>query len=183
MTAKTMLVTGLVLLLAGSCVLAGPAQEILGSLADDAKGERMISGFTSLGLGVGLGVGSYLLLGGSGLEIYGVITGGLFAVQGAITLLIPTPAELACRQSCDSEMEAAMALEEMAYTARFSRYVSGVVNIAAGTVSLLFPYSYLTPYDYVYSAIVSYGMAVMDFIFPSKEERAYNQYKLAVGAG
>ena len=76
-----------------------------------------------------------------------------------------------------------MALEEMAYTARFSRYVSGIVNIASGTVSLLFPYSYLTSYDYVYSAIVSYGMAVLDFIFPSKEERAYNQYKLAMGAG
>ena len=113
MTAKVLLVTLLMLMVAGSWVLAGPAQEILGSLADDARGERLLSGFTSLGLGVGLGVGSYLLLGGSGLEIYGVIAGGLYAVQGIITLVIPTPAEIACRQSCDSEMESAMALEEL----------------------------------------------------------------------
>ncbi|MBE0636177.1 hypothetical protein IH601_09285, partial [Candidatus Bipolaricaulota bacterium] len=53
-----------------------------------------------------------------------------------------------------------------------------IVNIAAGTASLLFPYSYVTQYDYVYSAIMSFGMAAIDLFFPSQEERAYESYKL-----
>jgi len=173
----------LVLVLAGSCVLAGPAQDILGNLAKSAKSERLISGWTSIGIGTAIGVGGYLLLDDVGLGTYAAIGGGLVALPGVITLLIPSEAEIACSKSCDSEVESALALAQMAANARLERYISGVVNIAAGAASLIFPYSYITQYDYVYSAIVSFGMGALDFLLPSKEERAYKSYELLVASG
>ena len=170
-------------ILGSSCVLAGPAQEILGSLADSARSERVVSGLTTIGIGAAVGIGGYLLLDDMGFGTYAAIAGGLVALPGLITLVIPSPAEIACSRSCDSEIDSALALEEMASSERLTRYLSGIVNVAAGTASLLFPYSYVTPYDYVYSAIVSYGMAAIDFLFPSKEERAYRQYELAIAGG
>lgn len=168
----------LVLMLASSYVLAGPAQDILGSLADSARTERMISGWTTIGFGVAIGVGGFLLLDDVGLGSYAAIAGGLIALPGVITLAIPSEPEIACRRSCDSEIDAALALEQMAANAQLERYISGVINVAAGIASLLFPYSYVTQYDYVYSAIVSFGMGALDFLLPSKEERAYKSYEL-----
>ena len=171
----------LVMALACSCVLAGPAQDILGSLADSARSERVISGLTTIGIGAAVGIGGYLLLDDMGFGTYAAIAGGLVALPGLTMLVIPSASEVACSRSCDSEVESALALEEMVAGARLTRYISGIVNIAAGTASLLFPYSYVTPYDYVYSAIVSYGMAAIDFLFPSKEERAYESYRRLAG--
>jgi len=172
------------IVMGSSCVLAGPAQDILGNLADSSHSERMVSGLTTIGIGAVVGIGGYLLLDDMGLGTYAAIAGGLVALPGLITLVIPSSAEIACSRSCDSEIDSALALEEMAASARLTRYISGIVNIAAGTASLLFPYSYVTPYDYVYSAIVSYGMAAIDFLFPSKEERVYENYRvLASEAG
>ncbi len=168
-------------ILASSYVLAGPAQDILGNLADSAQSERVISGITAIGIGSVVGIGGYFLLNDVGLGAYAAIAGGLMALPGLITLVSLSPAEIACSQSCDSETDSALALEEMAASAKLERYISGVVNIAAGTVSLLFPYSYITPNDYVYSAIINFGMGVIDFLFPSKEERAYESYRLLAG--
>ena len=168
----------LVMVLTGSGVLAGPAQDILGNLADSAGSERVVSGLTTIGIGAAVGIGGYFLLDDVGLGTYAAIAGGLVALPGLITLVVPSSVEIACLRSCDSEVNSALALEGMASSARLTRYVSGIVNVAAGTASLLFPYSYVTPYDYVYSAIVSYGMAAIDFLFPSKEERAYQSYRL-----
>jgi len=168
----------LVMVLASSCVLAGPAQDILGNLADSAQSERVVSGLTTIGIGVVIGVGGYLLVNDMGLGTYAAITGGLVALPGIITLVLPSEAESACRKACDSEVDSALALEQMAANAKLTRYISGIVNVAAGTVSLLFPYSYVTQYDYVYSAIISFGMGAIDFLFPSKEERSYESYKL-----
>lgn len=168
----------LVVILASSCVLAGPAQDILGSLADSARSERVVSGLAEVGIGAVIGIGGYLLLNDMGLGTYAVIAGGLVALPGLITLAIPSSAEIACSRSCDSEIDSAFALEEMAASARLTRYISGIVNVVAGATSLLFPYSYVTPYDYVYSAIMSFGMGAIDFLFPSKEERAYKSYLL-----
>ncbi len=179
---KTGLVLVVVVLVAASSVWAGPAQDILGSLADSARSERVISGLTTIGAGIAIGVGGYFLLSDMGWGTYAAIAGGLVALPGVVTLVVPSEAEIACARHCDSEVDSAMALEDMAAKARLSRYISGIVNIAAGTASLLFPYSYVTPYDYVYSAIVSYGMAVVDFLFPSKMERAYQQYLVLAGA-
>lgn len=171
----------LVMVLSSSCVLAGPAQDILGNLADSARSERLVSGLTTIGIGAAVGIGGYILLDDMGLGTYAAIAGGLVAVPGLITLVIPSAAEIACLRSCDSEIDSALALEEMAAGARLTRYISGIINIAAGTASLLFPYSYVTPYDYVYSAIMSYGMAAIDFLFLSKEERTYESYRLLAG--
>ena len=175
-------VLALVLIVLGSsCILAGPAQDILGNLADSARSERVVSGLTTIGIGAAIGIGGYLLLDDMGLGTYAAIAGGLVALPGLITLAIPSSAEIACSRSCDSEIDSALALEGMAAGARLTRYISGIINIAAGTASLLFPYSYVTPYDYVYSAIMSFGMAAIDFLFPSMEERAYERYRLLAG--
>ncbi|MBU1050039.1 hypothetical protein KKG90_08465 [Candidatus Bipolaricaulota bacterium] len=168
----------LVLLLASSCAVAGPAQDILGNLAESARSERMMSGWASIGVGAVIGVGGFLLLDDVELGTYAAIAGGLIALPGVITLAIPSEAEMACRNSCDSEIDAAMALEQMAANAKLERYISGVINVAAGVASLLFPYTYVTQYDYVYSAVVSFGMGAIDFLLPSKEERAYRSYEL-----
>jgi len=169
------------IVLGSSCLLAGPAQDILGNLADSARSERVVSGLTSIGVGAVVGIGGYFLLNDMGLGVYAAVASGLVALPGLITLVIPSPAEIACSRSCDSEIDSALALEDMAASARMTRYISGIVNIATGTASLLFPYSYVTTYDYVYSAIISYGMAAIDFLFPSKEERAYDSYRLLAG--
>ncbi len=179
---KTWLVVGLLVLCLGLSAWAGPAQDILGSLAESARSERVVSGITSIGIGIGIGVGGYFLLRDLGLGSYAAIAGGLVAFPGLITLAFPSEAEVACSRACDSETDSALALERLAAAAQLSRYISGVVNVAAGVASLLFPYSYVTQYDYVYSAVLNFGMAAIDFLLPSKMERAYEQY-LAVAGG
>jgi len=168
----------LVVVFASSGVLAGSAQDILNNLAESSRTERRVSGLTTIGIGTVIGVGGFLLLDDLGLGTYAAITGGLVALPGLITLVIPSDAEISCSRSCDSEIDSAMALEKMAANAKLERYISGVINIAAGAASLLFPYSYITQYDYVYSSIMSFVMGALDFLLPSKEERAYESYRL-----
>lgn len=175
---KRCMVIVLVMAMASSCVLAGPAQDILGTLAESARAERMVSGWTAIGMGTVIGVGGFLLLDDVGLGTYAAIAGGLVALPGLISLVVPSPAEIACSKSCDSEVASAMALDQMAANAKLERYISGVISIAAGVASLLFPYNYVTQYDYVYSAVVSFGMGALDLLLPSKEERAYKNYEL-----
>ncbi|MBU0596161.1 hypothetical protein KJ567_05715 [Candidatus Bipolaricaulota bacterium] len=175
---KCVLVVLMVGLVVGSaCVLAGPAQEVLGDLAETERSARVVTGITSIGLGVAIGVGSYVFLAGSGMEIYGAIAGGLVALPGVVMLLLPSEAERACYDACDSEVESAFALERLAAQGRLNRYISGAANLAAGVVSLLYPYNYFTSYDYVITAVSSFGMAVIDFLLPSKEEIAYAKYE------
>ncbi len=172
-----------ILLLSSALVCAGPAQEILGEMAETSRGQRMASGAISIGLGAVVGMGGAILLADQGLGSYAMMAGGLIALPGILALVIPSQAEQACARACHSEAAAADALEEMAWTARIARYVSGSINAVAGTLSLLFPYRYLTSYDYVYSAIASYGQAASDLLIPSREERAYQRYLDLVAAG
>ena len=171
-----------VLVMGSACVVAGPAQDVLEDLASSERSGRVISGITTLGIGVAIGVGSYIFLPGTGMEVYGAIAGGLIALPGAVMLFIPTEAERACRESCDSEVESAHALERLAAQGRLGRYISGAANVAAGVVSLLYPFNIFTSYDYVISAVSSFGMAVLDFVLPSKEEVAYKRYEALVAA-
>jgi len=106
----------------------------------------------------------------------------LIALPGVVTLILPTEAERACSDACDSEVESAFALERLAATGRLNRYISGVANAAAGVASLLFPFNYFTGYDYLISAVSSFGMAAIDFLLPSREEIAYAKYE-ALAAG
>lgn len=165
-----------ILLLSTVLVCAGPAQEILGDMAQTARGQRMTSGVVSIGLGVAVGIGGAILLADQGLGSYALLAGGLIALPGVLSLVIPSEAERACMRACHSEAAAADALEEMAFKARIARYVSGSINAVAGTLSLLFPYRRVTQHDYLYSAIASYGRAASDFLIPSREERAYRRY-------
>ncbi len=166
-----------VVVIASSTALAGPAQDVLSDLARSERSARLATGYTYIGLGVAIGVVSAVVLIDSGIGIYGVLTGALIAVPGVAALLVPSPAEREFVEAGDSEIEAALALERLAETGRRERIVSGIANIAAGIASLLYPFEYFTPYDYVYSAVSSFGMAAVDFLFPSKEERALARYQ------
>ena len=184
MRMRSVLAAAVVLaVIASSTALAGPAQDVLGDLARSERSARLAGGYTSIGIGVAIGVGSVVLLAGSGLEIYGVLTGALIAIPGVITLVVPSAAEREFADAEVSEIEAALALERLAETGRRERVVSGIANVAAGIASLLYPFTYFTPYDYVYSAVSSFGMAAVDFLFPSKEERALVQYQRLVEQG
>ncbi len=166
--------------LVGAAVTAGPAQDVLADLARSEREARVSGGLISVGLGVAIGVGSLIVLDGTGLEVYGAITGALIAVPGAITLIVPSAAEREFAGAGGSEVEAALALERLAARGQRDRIVSGIANAAAGLAALLYPFGYFTPYDYVYSAVTSFGMAAADFLLPSKEERAYASYQRLV---
>ncbi|UCF10725.1 MAG: hypothetical protein JSW65_03350 [Candidatus Bipolaricaulota bacterium] len=178
---KRMVAIGLVITVLGSGVLvAGPALDILGELAAAARSERLIAGYTTIGVGAAVAVASAVFLADSEIAIYGIVAGGVIAVPGLITLAVPSAAERAFASTAGSETAAALALERMAAEARFERILSGVLHAAAGAASLFFPYQYFTPYDYLYSAISSFGLAAYEFLFPSQDERAYKQYRLLV---
>lgn len=172
-----------VVVIASSTALAGPAQDVLGDLARSERSARLATGYTYIGLGVAIGVVSAVVLVDSGIGIYGVLTGALIAVPGVAALLVPSAAEREFADAGDSEIEAALALERLAETGRRERIISGIANVAAGVASLLYPFEYFTPYDYVYSAVTSFGMAAVDFLFPSKEERAFSQYLRLIEQG
>jgi len=165
-----------VVVVASGVALAGPAQDVLGDLARSERSSRIATGVVSLGVGVAVGAGSVVLLAGSGFEIYGALTGALIAVPGIIALAVPTAAEREFAEAGDSEIGAALALDRLAEAGRRERIISGVANVAAGVASLLYPFSFFTPYDYVYSAVSSFGMAAIDFLLPSTEERALATY-------
>jgi len=167
-------------LIAGSAVLAGPAQDVLGDLARSERSARLASGYVSLGLGVAIGVGSAVVLAGTGTELYGILAGGLVALPGVFSLMVPTAAEREFAEAGESEIAAALALERLAEMGRRERIISGVANVAAGVASLLYPFGYFTPYDYVYSAVSSFGSAAVDLLLPSKEERAFATYERLV---
>lgn len=163
---------------------AGPAQEVLEDLAHGERTARVTSGLTSIGLGVAVGVGGFVVLSGSGMEIYGALAGALIAVPGVVTLMVPSAAERELAEAGDAELEAALALERLAESGRRERIVSGIAHVAAGIASLLYPFGFVTPYDHVYSAVTSFGMAAVDFLLPSKEERALARYeRLAQASG
>lgn len=174
---------GGILALSSVLLVGGPAQEILGELAETARAQRMTSGVVSIGLGAVVGIGGAILLADHGLSSYALLAGGLIALPGVLTLAIPSEAERACARACHSEAAAADELERMALTARIGRYVSGSINVVVGTVSLLFPYRRVSDYDYLVSALASYGRAASDFLIPSREEKAYERYLMLAAAG
>ena len=169
-------------ILGGGCAIGGPAHDVLEDLAKSERSTRLVSGVTTVAIGVAIGVAGTFLLTDPTLQTYGWIAGGLLAVPGLLVLAVPSQAELEFRQAGDSETAAALALERLAASGRMERMISGVVNLAAGVASLVFPYSYVTAYDYLYSAVYSFGSAALDFLIPSTEERAYNRYREMAGA-
>lgn len=173
---SAMAVVLVAVVVASSAALAGPAQDVLGDLARSERSTRLAGGYTYIGLAVAIGVVSVVVLVDSGIGTYGVLAGALIAVPGVATFLVPSPVERGFAEAGDSEIEAALALEWLAEMGRRERITSGVANVAAGVASLLYPFEYFTPYDYVYSAVSSFGMAAVDFLFPSKEERAFARY-------
>ena len=166
-----------VVVIASSAALAGPAQDVLSDLARSERSARLATGYTTIGLGVAIGAVSTVVLVDSGIGIYGVLTGALIAIPGVVTLVVPSAVEHEFANAGGSEIESALALERLAEAGRRERIVSGIANVAAGIASLLYPFEYFTPYDYVYSAVASFGMAVVDFLFPSKEELAFRRYE------
>ncbi len=160
---------------------AGPAQDVLGDLAASERSARLLAGTTYIGIGLAVGVGSAIYLMGTEYGAYGLLAGGLIAAPGVITLLIPTAAEREFATAGDSEQQSALALERLADQGRRDRYISGVSNVAAGIGVLFFPFRVLTPYDSLYSAVSSFGMAIYDFFVPSAEEQAWQRYERLAG--
>ena len=153
MKLRSGLAVALVVAICASGVLtAGPAQDVLGDLARAERSTRMASGYTSIGLGVAIGVGSAVVLAGTGLELYGILTGALIAGPGIVSLVVPSAAEREFAAAGDSEAEAALALERLAEIGRRERVIAGIAHAAAGLAALLYPFEFFTPYDYVYSA-------------------------------
>jgi hypothetical protein len=185
MVGKSLWVVVLIAAVVGSgCALAGPAQDVLGDLARSERSERLISGYTLVGIGAAIAVVSAAVMVESGIGIYGVLAGGLVAAPGVVILAVPSRVEREFAEAGDSEVESALALERLADEGRRGRILSGIVDLAAGVASLVYPYSYITPYDHIYSAISSFGMAAYQFLFPSKEERALERYQeLVLQAG
>ncbi len=174
-------ITLAIVVFASGVVVAGPAQDVLGDLARAERNTRMASGYTSIGLGVAIGVGSAVVLAGTGLELYGILTGALIAAPGVVALVVPSAAEREFDAAGDSEAEAALALERLAEIGRRERIIAGIAHVAGGLAALLYPFEFFTPYDYVYSAVTSFGMAAVEFLFPSKEERAFARYQRLAG--
>jgi MFS family permease len=171
------MVAALALAILGSgCVAAGPAQDVLADLARSERTARIASGIGSVAVGAAIGIAGSLLLTDPTLQTYGWIAGGLVAAPGLLVLAVPSQAELAARHA-ETETEAVLALERLAAGGRTERMISGVANLAAGVAALVFPYRFITPYDYLYSAVYSFGSAALDFLLLSKEERAYNTYR------
>jgi hypothetical protein len=183
-TSRRLLVgVGICLIAFAARTYAGPAQDVLADLAESARAERVASGVVSLGVGVAIGVASAVFFLGTDYGLYGLIAGGIVAIPGAILLLSPSRAEREAAQSGDSEAAAALALERLADDGRRGRFLSGIGNVAAGVATLLYPINLITPYDSVYSAVASLGMAVYDFLVPSREEAAYDHYRALAEQG
>ena len=183
MITKRLLVAGTLIVLVGLGVHAGPAQDVLSNLAESAHNERIATGIATIGVGVAIGVASGLFLMGTDLGIYGLIAGGVIAAPGVVLLLLPSSAEREFAQFGASEVDSALALARLADEGRRSRFLSGVGNVATGIATLVYPINVVTPYDSLYSSVASFGMAVYDFLIPSREEAAYDRYKVLVGQG
>jgi hypothetical protein len=149
---------------------------VLADLAASERSERIATGIATVGVGVDVGIASGLFLMGTEYGIYGLLAGGIIAVPGVLLLVSPSPSEREFVQSGGSEAASALALARLADEGRRSRFLSGVGNVAAGIATLVYPINVITPYDSVYSAVVSFGMAVYDFFIPSREEAAYDRY-------
>ncbi len=176
MTIRRLLTAGVLVVALSACAHAGPAQIVLADLADSAPSERIATGTAMVGVGVAIGVASGLFLMDTELGIYGLIAGGVIAAPGVVLLLSPSSSEQEFARSGTSEAESTSALERLADEGRRGRILSGVANLAAGVASFVYPINLITPYDWLYSAIASLGMAIYDFLVPSTEEAAYDRY-------
>lgn len=182
MIAKGLLVAAVGVLLFASCVSAGPAQDVLSDLAESSRSGRITTGLVTIGAGVALGVASIAFL-GSDLVVYGLLAAGVVAVPGALSLLVPSTAELEFERAGGSETESALALARLADEGRRARLLSGISNVAAGIATLVYPIDLFTPYDALVSAVSSFGMAVYDFLVPSREEAALDRYEILAAQG
>jgi hypothetical protein len=176
MSTKRAVLAFITLVSVSVCAHAGPAQDVLADLASAAHSERIVSGVATICVGVAVGVASSILLMDTEFGIYGLIAGGVIAVPGIVLLVLPSSAEQEYARFGQSETESALALERLADEGRRDRLLSGASNVAAGIAALIYPINVLTPHDSLYSALASFGMAVYDFLIPSREESAYDRY-------
>lgn len=176
MVKKASAIAVIVAILFGVVVVAGPAQVVLQDLAESEKGSRLLLGYGFIGLGVVGGLVTTIALADYGLGGYGLAVGGLLALPGVFYLAVPSQTEREFNRAGDSETKSALALQRLADQGYQSRLISGIGYAAAGLASLLYPYTYLTQYDYLYTAIFNLGMAAYSILVPSKEEKALKRY-------
>ncbi len=183
MIGKRLLVAWALIVFVGLYAHAGPAQDVLRDLAESARGERIATGVATVAVGVALGIASGLFLMGTEYGVYGLLAGGIIAAPGVLLLVSPSSSEREFAQSGGSEAASALALARLADGGRRSRFLSGVGNVAAGIATLVYPIQVITPYDSLYSAVASFGMAAYDFLIPSREEAAYDRYAALAAQG
>ena len=176
MVKKASIIAVIVAILFSAVVVAGPAQVVLQDLAESEKEARLLLGYGFIGLGVVGGLVTTVALADYGLGEYGLAVGGLLALPGFFFLAVPSQAEREFNRSGDSETRSALALQRLADQGYQSRLISGIGYAAVGVASLLYPYAYLTQYDYLYTSILNLGMAAYSFLVPSKEEKALERY-------
>ncbi len=181
MIGRSLLIVGLALVVFGGWADAGPAQDMLGDMAEAARDERILTGSLTLGVGVALGVASGMFLMGSEFGLYGLVAGSATAVSGAALLLFPSQAESEFARSGDSEAASALALKRLADDGRRGRFLSGITNVATGIVAIVYPVNLFTSADWIYSAVASFGAAIYDFLVPSREEATYERYVALAG--
>jgi hypothetical protein len=166
------------------------AYGILEDLAQEERGERLVTG-------VGLIAGG-LVIGGIVVAVVpppdnlwiGGLVAGVGVIPGAIVLAIPSDAErafddVASAEAGEREQKAVFALTRLAGEARQRRFMTAIGYAAAGLASLAFPSSlqFVTPYDWLYSTLTNLGMAAYTVLVPSREEQALQTYERLVAAG
>ncbi|HUT87164.1 MAG TPA: hypothetical protein VMX15_03665 [Candidatus Heimdallarchaeota archaeon] len=168
----------------------GIAYGILDDLAQEKRGERLISG-------VGLIAGG-LVIGGIVVAVVpppdnlwiGSLVAGVGVIPGALVLAIPSDAERAFNDVANAapgqqEEKAVFALTRLANEARQRRFMAAIGYTAAGLASLAFPSSlqFVTQYDWLYSTLTNLGMAAYTVLIPSREEQALQTYERLVAVG
>jgi len=168
----------------------GIAYGILEDLAQEKRGERLVSGIGLIagGLVVG-GIVVAVVPPPDNLWIGGLVA-GVGVIPGALVLALPSDVEralddVASAAPGEREQKAVFALIRLANEARQRRFMTAIGYAAAGLASLAFPASlqFVTPYDWLYSTLTNLGMAAYTVLVPSREEQALQTYERLVAAG
>ena|GEM_PF-2278139 len=166
------------------------AYGILEDLAQEKRGERLVSGIGLIagGLVVG-GIVVAVVPPPDNLWIGGLVA-GVGVIPGALVLALPSDVEralddVASAAPGEREQKAVFALIRLANEARQRRFMTAIGYAAAGLASLAFPASlqFVTPYDWLYSTLTNLGMAAYTVLVPSREEQALQTYERLVAAG
>lgn len=169
------------------------AEDLLSSLAQDKKNERILEGTIMIAMGGVTILGTSLLLESEGFDIQPIknffyLTGGLCAGIGIFQLLSPTVAEKEYRKvstitdPIGREKAAYSSLISLAEKARYQRMVSGLSSGAFALYCLFGqPFKYQVDNDTydnsIYYGVLSAAAAVSSLCFKSPEERILDVYE------